>query len=161
MKNRFVLIVVLALVVLITNSCNKNKDAETLTVTIDNTAYSIDGSSITYTTAASGANTNYTFTITLGNVPLYMYLPSLKTGTYKFSSVYNPGPGFLLYGANNETYVSEKNNVPARGSIIITASTGSTISGSFSGVLYPEPFNSIKYTDSTTINSGVFSNVQF
>ena len=161
MKNKIALVFALAFVVLITNSCNKSGDGQTLSVTIDGTSYSINSSSMTYNTAVVGTATHYTFTFTLGTVTLYMYLPAIKTGTFYFSSEYNPGPGLELPGANGETYFSEKNNVAARGSIVISSNTSSTISGTFSGVLYPEPSGSLKYTDSTTINNGVFSNVEY
>jgi hypothetical protein len=162
MKNKIALILILGVVFLITNSCNKSESGATLTATIDGTAYAVNGTSITYSTAVSGSSTYYTFTVSFGAFTLYIYLPSLKAGTYNYSTSYNPGPGMLLSGGNNETYTTViRSGVPAHGSIVISSNTGSAITGTFFGTLYPQPATSIVYTDSTTVAEGVFNNMSY
>jgi len=152
----FLLTVVAFLIIL--SSCQKQTiyNYGTITATINNTTIF---KSTTIGQAKESPDSGqyfYTFGAVDSSATLDFDLPTLAIGNYYFG-LNAISPNITYFSGSNYYNTITPSNTPTTGSIIITSTAKSSISGTFSGVLY----NQNLATDSVIITNGVFNNCNY
>jgi hypothetical protein len=163
MRNKLFLFFVLSSALLIISSCKKKDDDnsgannQSISASVNGTELSYTGSSIGENTLSSGGyypQYSYGFTGSANGTSITFYVQGTGTGTYAYGlTTYSPS---LQITEGNVIYYSSKGGIATKGSIIITSVNGTTITGTFTGVLY----NSTA-ADSVVVTNGQFSNLTY
>ena len=157
MKKLFTLII-LSVVVMV--SCSKKETGASggsMTATINGTTQ-FTSISVGEVTFSGGGVYQYSF---VGNAAdssfIILNVSPISTGMQSFGTgVYSPSLTYKMHGGQYYTSTNQSYTATGPGSINITSSSATQVSGNFNGTLYSSTTN-----DSVIITNGVFTNCRY